>query len=292
MISYSHAGALALGLVVQAFIMLFGKWQKGDFKKVILSLATGLLGMLPGKNERDYDVRLHIFMSLVVAAFSFTAAFASRLVSRIGARTLIVANAMVVLIVFDKFGYSETIFYILLVPTLITLINGFTNLDRHFVAQVFFYLWFCTMLFTIGLIQFAFGDMLNIMGWGDSAHLPSFLSTFFMGAALMYILSNVWFVLYMIPFTDKHQTLEDRMNKIKIHMQRLAFGYIWQKDDTVGNIITVIVLPIALFANHIYGWIDLNTLIFIVLALIPFTVRPAVGEAPLDDGIGTLEPQI
>ncbi len=271
--------------------MLSGKWQAGDFKKAVLALSFGLLGMLPGKNEHDYDIRLHILFSFIVAAFSFTMAFASRLISHIGARTLLVVNAIVLLVVFDRFGYSEIVLYVLLVPTLFTVLNGFTNFDRHFGVQVFFYLWFCTMLVIIGVIQFALGDMLTIMGWGGSASLPSLLSTFFMGGALMYILSNAWFVLYMVPITQKHQSLADRMANIRKHMQLLAFGYIWQQDDIVGNVVTTVVFPIVLITNHIYGFIDTNTLIFVALSLIPFTLSGELSGAVIDDNIGTLQPQ-
>lgn len=277
-----------LGLMAQSFVMLFPKWKKTDFIKLLLMLVAGSFGMLPFKHEVSYDVNLHIVFSSIIAAFYFTAISASRLISHIGARTLIVLNALVLFVVYEKFGCSHLFFILLLIPTFITIINSFTNIDKHFGWQVFFYLWFCSMLVIVGIFHFLKEETLNIYGSNpDMLQIPP-LGAFFIGASFLYILSNIWYIIYMIPMPiDKRESFSVRILKIKRHMQLLAHGYIWQPNDILGNILILIILPVLLFINHQYAFISSNMAVFFVLALIPLVSRFGSSFEEPDDGIGS-----
>src|SRR3989338_10468802 len=60
-----------IGMMLQAFYLLFGRWEKGDLRMILYSFAGGLLGMMPGEHETDYDLPLHLFLSCVTASIFF-----------------------------------------------------------------------------------------------------------------------------------------------------------------------------------------------------------------------------
>ena len=121
--------ALAAGMILEAFSMLSGKWQKGDAKVILITFAFGLFGMFPGKSEEVYDLKSHLFISCVMGAVFFVSAFRERLVSRVGARTLLIINILLLFLVYERFGLSYNLFWILLIPSFVTLINGFSNIS-------------------------------------------------------------------------------------------------------------------------------------------------------------------
>jgi|GEM_PF-969825 len=277
-----------LGIVAQSFILLFPKWKKTDFIKLFFMFIAGSFGMLPFKHEISYDFDLHLVFSSIIAAFFLTATCASRFITHIGARTLIVLNALVLFIVCEQFGCSHLFFILLLIPTFATIINSFTNLDKHFGWQVFFYLWFCAMSVIIGVLHFLKGEILNIsVSDFGMLQIPP-VSAFFVGASFLYILSNIWYIFYMIPVpTSKRESFSVRIMKIKRHMQLLAHGYVRQKNDTLGNIIILIILPVILFVNYQYAFISSDMVIFFILTLIPLVSRFGLNSEESDDGIGS-----
>lgn len=275
----------ALGMFAQAFYMLLGRWRKGDFKKILIAFGTGLFGMVPGKNEDNYDLNFHLFISCVFAAVTFTSMFSRRLVSRVGARTILILNIILLFLVYDKFGFSFFIFGVLLIPTLLTLINSFSNLDKTFHFQVFFYVWFSIILVCIGMLHFAFSDLFKTFGFFESVGYVDPLPLIFIGGAFLYIISNMWYVFLLVPMTGKRQTMKNRMINIRKHMQLMAHGYIWEKDDLLGNIVTVIVLPLVLILNYKFAFFSEQFFISTILVILPFLSLGAPSMHQ-DDGVG------
>lgn len=282
--SFLNVLYFVLGMFAQAYSMLLGKWQEGDIKKLLIAFGTGFFGMVPGKHERNYELNLHVFYSCIIAASTFTSVFNHRLISRVGARALLILNILLIFLIYIKFGFSYFIFGLIFIPSLITLINGFSNLDDSFKWQVFFYVWFSIIIVSIGLLYFAFGSLLQTFGWSDVETTASF-SIFMTGAAFLYILSNAWYAIMLIPVTGKHQTLENRMAHVRQHMQLLAYGYVWEKDDWLGNMLAVILLPLLLIVNYHFNFIGMDLVISLILISMPlFSLTvPAVHS---DDGIG------
>lgn len=287
-IDFLYFFVFVCGLVSQAFFMLLGKWKPGDFKKVIFSLAFGFFGMLPGRNEESYDLRLHLIFVCVIAVFSFTAAFRKRLIIFVGARTLIVLNIITLFLIYYKFSFSYWLFGLLTIPSTMTLINGFTNIDKYFSWQVFFYSWFSIMIAIVSLTHFAFGDLMKTFGWSEATGEISYVGIFLSGAAFLYIISNIWYVIQLIPYTEKHQSMENRIVEIKNHMQLLAYGYIWEKDDFKGNLIILVALPIITALNHQFGFFSDNLFVSFTLAILPVLNYFKNNSKMAGDGIGDI----
>lgn len=293
--------AFFIGMVFQAFFMLVGRWERGDFLKILASIGFGLLGMLPGKSENNYDPGMHFFFAAIIFIFAFTAYFKKRLLSRIGARTLLIINVLFLAVIVNQFRFSWPLAIIVFIPTILTFINGFTDMDRKFGWQVFFYAWFSIMVASMGIFHFAYRNLGILFRWGSigeifgSGQVPlvSPSEMFLAGAAFLYIISSAWYALALIPIPlSKRQTYQQRMIEVRAHMQMLAYGYIWQKDDFLGNFICALLFPLFLFLNYQFVIIGENTLISLVLAILPLIERlrnQGQYEFELHDDVGSLD---
>jgi hypothetical protein len=285
-INLIYVAIFVTGLIAQAFFMLASQWKRGDLKAILISLGTGLIGMFPSEHEDGYNVSLHLLLFCCLAAFFFAGAFRKRLIRFIGARSLIVINIIMLFVVYHRFGPSIPLFAILLVPTLVVLANGFTDIDKNFKWQVFFYAWYVVMIAIIGLVFFAFGDFLQIFGWGGTQKTIPIFSLFFMGAAFLYIISNLWYIIELIPYRQEHQSYSARMAEIRQHMQLLAYGYMWKQKDFFGNMAILVALPILVFINYYFQIISENYFIAIVLSAMPLMNKEDNSPVVLNDGIG------
>lgn len=278
----------AIGMVIQAFLMLSGTLKKEDWKGFLIAFGGGLLGMIPARSENlnEYNLSFHLFLTVLLGASFFTGIFRHRLISRIGARTILIFNILLLYLIYDRFGFSYFLFGLFLIPTLITLINGFSGIDASFNWQVFFYVWFSLIVIAIGLMHFAFGDFYQIF-FGSSGNRESSLLSFILaGAAFLYIISNVWYVIMLMPMQAKHQSWPERRRNIQRHMHLLAHGYVWQKGDWVGNLITVLIFPLIIFLNYQLKVFDESIFVSLIVVLTPIAAGSILKTH--DDGIGDL----
>ena len=285
-INFYWLGFFVLGMVTQAFYMLRSRWEKGDIKRILISMAVGLFGLLPFRNEDGYNLGLHLFGMCLVAAFAFAKTFQKRIISAVGARSLIILNILVVFLIVNRWGFSQYIFAIILIPTLATLINGFTDLGKYFFWQVFFYTWFAIMLVFIGLLNFGFNEFIKIFSFDVENSGIFYLNTFILGSAFLYIVTNIWFVIGLIPYKRKDQTYGERIQEIKKHMQLLAYGYIWEKENRGINFLLLVSLLVLMVLNFYYRKVDDKLVITAALALMPILGRIRSAENEWRDGMG------
>jgi len=278
----------AFGMFAQAFLMLQGKWEKGDARKILVSFLIGLLGMFPDEDEDVYDLTFHLFLSYAITAFTFTSMFSRKLISRVGARTILILNILLLFLLYEEFGFSYIIFGVLLIPSLLTLANSLSDLGKTFHWQVFFYTWFSVTLVSIGILHFGFRDFFTAFGWGESNEQVGILNVFFSGGVFLYILSNAWYAIKLIPLRDEYQSKQDRMRDIKKHMHLLAYGYIWEKNDLFRNIVIVIVFPLLLLLNYKFSFISKSLFVSVVLVLLPF-ISSNISNVEINDGVGLLK---
>src|SRR5262249_17425667 len=65
------------------------------------------------------------------------------------------------------------------------------------------------------------------------------------GAAFLYIVTNAWFVLALVPIKFRHgQKWSERMAEIHRHMTLLARGYVWEKEDPLRSLAVLVGLPL------------------------------------------------
>jgi hypothetical protein len=285
-LNFRLIGMFFFGMLVQAFMMLAGKWKPGDWKWVLGTFATGLIGMLPGDDEEIYSLSFHLFYSCALGAIFFTAHFRKQLLLRIGARSLLIMNVLFAAIIIDRFGLSWPLIILFAIPTILTLLNAFTDFDHHLFWQVLFYVWFTVMVIGIGLYNFAFND-LSIFNWTELAATGP-LSVAFTGAGFLFLLCNIWFVLALIPIPGKHQKMSERIVEVKEHIQLLAYGYVRETGDEARNLIYLIFMVAILLVNYTFSIVEKSVIISAMLAFTPILSGLKKEVSIVDDGIGKL----
>ena len=265
----------ALGMVLQACLMLRGAFRPGDLLKAAGAILIGALGMLPGRHEHEYGILRHVLFSLAVGGMGFAYLFRDRILTRIGGRVLLAWNILLVFVVLRAGWNAGGAMLLVLIPTtILTVFNAFTDLDRAFGWKVFFHAWFTTILVVVALAAFD-ARSLGVFGRpsGEVVVRPP-LEMIASGAAFLYIVANAWYVLALIPIKGRTQSWSDRMSEIRRHMQLLARGYVWEKDDPLRSLAVLVGLPAALATIAVWGAGNDRAVIQVAITLMPWVAGP------------------
>lgn len=273
-----------LGMTLQGLIMLRGRLRRGDGWRAAGVLGVGLVGMVPGKHEHEYLLMHHVLYAFLLASVMFAFLFRDRLLRRIGGRLLLAWNILLVYVALARGWTSPVQLVLLLAPTAPTVLNAFTDIDRHFGWKVFFHAWFSTILVVlaiVGLDTGPIGVFLNTLGGGaPEVALPP-LQMIAGGAAFLYIVANAWFVLALAPIPlKKGQRWSERMDEIRRHMELLARGYVWERDDVARSLLVLVGLPLALFGIAWWGVGDPGAAVPVAIALMPWVTGPEAADEP------------
>ena len=271
-----------LGIVVQAVVMLRGSFQAGDWKRIGLVLLASLCGMVPGRHEPIYDPLAHVFLAFTVLGGGFAFAFRKRLLVHVGGRILLAWNIVLVFVVLQaRWGWKQEV-ALLVVPTILTVINAFTDIDREFGWKVFFYAWFSTILVVVAISGLSKGPFSLFFGHGVSAVARPPVEMLLSGAAYLYIVTNAWFVLALWPTPlSRSQSWDNRMQEIRRHMALLAQGYVWEKDDPWRSLAVLLGLPVILIAVYHWGSANRHGIVLLAIALMPLLAgSPPEPEEP------------
>jgi len=277
----------ALGVLLQALLMLGGRFRRGDWWRAAGVLAVGLLGLLPGKREYKYDLLWHILFGLLVASVLFAFLFRDRLLERIGGRVLLAWNLVLVYVAVTSGWHSPLELVLLLIPTVPTVFNAFTDIDRTFGWKVFFHAWFSVILVVIAIKGFDPGLLgVFLTEGGVSPALRSPLEMIAGGAAFLCIVANAWFMLALIPIPiARGQSWAARMKEVRAHMDLLARGYVWEPDDPLRSLAVLVGLPVALVAIG-YAGANVRAVVPFAIALMPLVAGQVEPEPFLPEAEG------
>jgi hypothetical protein len=267
--------------------MLRGSFRSGDAKRVGLALLVSLGAMMPGKTEHIYSVLRHVFFALTTFGLAFAYFFRERLLTRIGGRLLLAWNILLVFVALRSGWTSGLQVFLLAIPTTFTIINAFSDIDRDFDWKVVFHAWFSTILVALAWNRFDTGPLaVFLQRTGPIVTRPP-LEMIVSGAAYLYIVTNAWFVLALVPIPlSRGQKWSERMDEIYRHMRLLAQGYVWEKDDPLRSLAVLVGLPLLLIAFHIWGRTDDRVVISLAIAMMPLVgggmpvEQPAPSETP------------
>jgi hypothetical protein len=267
----TYSLVFGIGMIFQTFLLLAGRWEPGDLKKIIIITIFGLCAMIPGIIEPDYKLSELIFASFLLGAIAFVTLFKKKLLLQINSHILLIWNLLFITLVFLTLEQSLPLLLLIGIPFLYTLAGCFSSIDKSFVWQVCSYTWMSFILVLIGLYQFnflAFGSLFS-----ETANQVSIFDVFISGASFIYLFINVWFIVALIPIPRKHQTLRQRIIEIQDHMQLIASGYTSNKDKLVVNFFILTLLPLGFYLNHAYEVFTMNALIGVVFVLISIVGR-------------------
>lgn len=272
-------------MALQALLMLGATFRRGDARAAALSIGASLVALLPFRHESRYQPVEHWFFVCLTAAFFFTWFFRTRLLPRIGGRVLLAWNIVLVFVVLHAGWTSPLLLVPLGIASGLTVINAFSDIDRGFGWKVFFHAWFTTIVVALAIRGMNVGPLGEFLA-GDPAVLrrsPSELTL--SGAATLSIVANAFFLLGLVPLKGRGQPWKERVEEIRRHMELLASGYVWEKDDPVRSLAVLAVLPLLLFAAARWGVGSDRVIIPAVIAVMPVLAGrlpdAAEGPAPL-----------
>jgi hypothetical protein len=102
------------------------------------------------------------------------------------------------------------------------------------------------------------------------------------GAAWLYIVTNAWFVLALLPFPLRRgQKWVDREREIRAHMNLLARGYAWESHDPLRSLAVLVILPLVLLGAARWGGGAERVVVALAIALMPWLAArpgPAAGH--------------
>ena len=274
----------ALGMVLQALFMIGGRFRRGDWGRAAGALGSWFFGLVPGKHEQEYHLLQHVFFGMLVAGGVFTYLFRDRLLPCIGGRMLLAWNLLLIYVAVHSGWDSQLNLFLLLLPTVPTVINAFTDIDRSFGWKVFFQAWFSTILVVIAINGFDAG-LFGVFE-PDGGVRPALRSPFEMiagGAAFLYIIANAWFVLALVPIPlARGQSWGSRMKQVHAHMALLARGYVWEPDDPLRSLAVLVGLPVALVAVS-YAGANVRAVVPLAIAMMPLAAGRVEPEPLLPD---------
>jgi hypothetical protein len=269
----------AIGIALQAFAMLWGSIRRGDGPRVYKALGFSLIGMLVS-HSKNYSVLGHILLSLTMFATLFTYYFRERLLPRIGGRMLLAWNILLIYVVLRAGWGSPVTLALLAIPTVPTIVNAFSDIDRAFGWKVFFHAWFSTILVLIAIRGFNAGPLAFFLGRATPWFEPSAIEMLVGGAAYLYIAVNAWFVLALIPIPwYRGEGWEKREQEIREQMNLLARGYVWEKEDLWRSLAVLVALPLVLIgATRLAAGAE-RVMVALTIALMPWLgTRPTAKQ--------------
>ena len=203
----------ALGVVLQALVLIRGDWNWG---RLAFCVVVAAFGMFPGKHEHEYRPFLHILFSLGIFAFMFALRFKDDLLPVISEKVLL-SYSLIFWFAFFSYFYKGTAWdnalgALLLVPSAAVVFIAFRQPTLSFVWKLCLYSWFLCVVVALGLFQFPFQNLSIFLSPERSPWLNP-LDCIVAGMAFLYLAVNMAYLFELVPIPGKNQSWADRMEE-------------------------------------------------------------------------------
>lgn len=237
------------GMLFQAFTMLRGTWEDGDRKKILKAFFVGLFGFTPfnGESVETYSFALHALFALGISILVFIVLFRKKLMAKVTSQIILIWNLILFGLLVSHFGITSTLVMLAIPPTILTINSNFSDVDAKFIWQVFLRVWFSCVMIAITIFQIA--------------NFTNPFDIFFLGAFLLYIFVNIYFVLSIIPTLNKNESLKTSLRNLRNRANELADSYIWRKDNKIYSAVIIIGIPLLMYTNNYFTIVSNGTLI-------------------------------
>jgi hypothetical protein len=274
-----------LGTVIQAVTLVLGSW---NWNKFLSSLAWSLLGFIPGRHERDYNLYTHLLFCFVIFAGSIAVKFRKELLPRVNEKILL-SYTIVFWYAFFSFSYKPGWLYncaivLFLLPTLATMALAVTEKELSFREKLVFYAWYLLMVVFMLIFQFS-SNYFTVFFHKNSIIQGTPLEAVLAGMGFCYMMVNITYIYHMFPIGKKHESYEDCMKRWH-HWTDLMTGRFDDKNQLTQTQSFLIVLLLGGFlaANYKYNFISaivaVNMGILVPLFLMPGDVTALAPQPP------------
>lgn len=259
------------GMMAQAIFLLLDRFEPGDILKFLGCCAASLLGLIPGKHERIYNLPLHLFIIACVFSVAYGLCFKEKILEHINKEILMVWTLIGLYIALRTPLVTAhlPVLLLLLALCLIPIINAFAGNEPPYAWKVYFYVWFLCVLVGIAASKFAFSTMAHVFGFRHGAEEINALGTVLVGMSFLYLAVNLWYVVELIPVPGKHQSFTDRLANVKQSMKILAGDYDAEQVRWWKTLVLLVVAGSLLTANHFRQFISDETLVPLLIVALP-----------------------
>ena len=203
------------GIILQSILFISRAWTIEKFQKILTHMGMSLIGMFPGKHERDYfaDIYFHVSFCFVIFAAFILGTFKKEILPRVSESSLLSYSLIFWLLILNRFDpnstFDKTIVLLAALPTLCTLFIAFTLYHWSFKVNLSCYIWFLILVLAIYVLQISFGELGFLFGHrSDQSDLAQILLT---GMSFTYLTASVFYLYILIPLQGKNKTEEERM---------------------------------------------------------------------------------
>jgi hypothetical protein len=152
-----------------------------------------------------------------------------------------------------------TIFKIALIPTAGVLFLAFTPFKMPPFLRVCLYIWFLIIVTSISFVLFKdfYGSLFLERELPELSRFGAFLY----GGATLYLITNIFYLFYLIPIPGKDQSLSDRIEQWEEYVDLLNSKYKNEQLKYWKSILWILILGSAFFLNYKNQYIAVATLI-------------------------------
>ncbi|MDQ7773437.1 MAG: hypothetical protein RDU13_07925 [Elusimicrobiales bacterium] len=278
-----HALLFSLGAVSHAVWLVRRDLRAGG---LTLSALVSLIGLFPGRNERDYDLSYHLVYSALIFCVMIAVTFRRSLLPRVNEKILLAYTlafwyAFLVMAYEPDWWFWKALAALFALPSLGVLWLGVSSRPLGFGLKLGFYAWYLVLVISMVLFQFTYGYLLPFFSSAAPAD-GSGAGAFLGGMAFCYMVINGTYLYQMLPFRRKRESEAEARRRWKEWTDLMTGRY----DDSCQlcgwqSLSIVAILGGALAANYSLGFADHVTLVNLSL-LVPLALMPSSHAPPLD----------
>jgi len=205
------AAWFGLGVALQSLVLIRGDW---NWKRLAGCVAVGILGMLPGRHEHEYQPFFHVLLSYGVFSCCFAIMFKNDILPLVSEKVLLLYSLVFWFAFFSYFYEGSMLHNILLVslliPSLVTVVVAVVRPKLGFAWKLFLYTWFLGAVISLGLLQFPFRHLTLFLHPQGTPWLTS-VDCIVAGMAFLYLAVNITYLFELVPIPGKNQSWKERM---------------------------------------------------------------------------------
>ena len=265
--------SLVFGAGIVAQMLIYVLSSGAGLGRLGFAFLFGLLGLMPGKNERDYELHFHLAYCFVVFAFMAFAQYKKEIMARVSESSLLASSLTFCYLCLSFLGgpRRELVLALAALPVAGTLIVAFTIREWSSATKLGCYIWFLVLAGANTAFQIRFGNLAFLFTL-DYAAPPAF-DLFMTGMAMTILFASLFYVYILIPVADKHETQEHRMARWREDAGEMVSRFSDYRL-TADQAATIVLLQGGLYAaNDYFGWLSPGIMMNVSIAILPLVFQ-------------------
>lgn len=244
----SNKASLTLLFIVGAIIHLIMILGREFFSRgMIFCLAISLIGLAPGKREREYDLYEHVFLALILFIVFVAINFRKNILQLVDEKRIVqifvIALYIGIQIFITNVGFYDFVlkgsilFSAVIISPLIVFII-FSKKDISNTFKFMLYVWSIFFAFIIVVMQVDIRIFSTLFTSTEYAQFSKqeYTNALMSGIVLVPLIANGFYLLDLIPIPGKRQSFKSRMKELRVTIKE----YLERYDSTQSSTTTLL----------------------------------------------------